>query len=257
MSARPPVGPATVLGVGLAALAVGSTAVSFSGLLVLQRSQTSLDLPAVHAVDVDTSTGSVEVVADSSGATSVERRESWTFSRAERSEQVVDGVLRLRARCTGWFATCEIAYVVHVARGTTVTARTSSGDITARGTGAVQARADSGDVSAVDTVGDLDLRTGSGDVRTTRAAAGRVTGRTASGDLDAALASSPGTLDLSTGSGDLSVRLPDDGSTAYAVSAGTGSGTEDVRVRTDPASRSTLSARTGSGDLSVGYLPGP
>lgn len=240
--------PVRVAGVGLAALAVGMSALSFAGLLVLQDSTHAYAFPAVRAVEVDAGAGDLQVLADGGSSTRVEARESWSFSRVRHTERVVDGVLQLQASCPDWYGQCGLSYVVHVPAGTTVRARTGSADVKVTGVGAVDLTASSGNVRVRDTTGELVLRSSSGDVRVTGARAGRVSARAGSGDVDLSLATAPDALDLATGSGDLAVRLPDAG---YRLSTRTGSGDEHVRVRGDDASPRTLTARTGSGDLDV------
>lgn len=245
--------PLRVAGVGLAALAVGGTALSFAALLVLQHATSTYAFDGVRAVDVDAGTGDLQVVADGGSRTQVEARESWSFSRVRHSERVVDGVLQLRASCPDWYGQCGLSYVVHVPAGTAVRARSGAGDLEVSGVGDVDAQASSGDVRVRDTTGTLVVRASSGDVRVTGARAGRVSARTGSGDLDLTLAAAPDDLEASAGSGDLTVRLPDDGG-GYRVSTRTGSGDERVGVRRDDTARRALDLRTGSGDLDVGLL---
>lgn len=250
---RLPVTPLRVAGVGLAALAVGSTALSFAGLLVQQNHTSTYAFAGVRSVDVDAGTGDLQVRADGGSGTRVEARESWSFSRVRHTERVVDGVLQLRASCPDWYGQCGLSYVVHVPAGTAVRARSGAADIDVAGVGAVDLAASSGDVRVRDTTGPLTVRASSGGVRVSGVRSDRVSAQASSGEVDLALASAPDELEASTSSGDLTVRLPDDGA-GYRVSTRTGSGDERVSVRRDDTSPRTLTARTGSGDLDVGLL---
>ena len=178
--------------------------------------------------------GDLQVVADGGSGTRVEARESWSFSRVRHSERVVDDVLQLRASCPTWYGECGLSYVVHVAPGTSVRARTGSGDVQVAGVGAVDLQASSGDVRVRDTTGELVLRTGSGDLRVTGARAGRVSARAGSGDVDLALvdgAGRPHRLDrVGRPHG------PAAGRRLPRAPTRTGSGDEQVRVRRDGAS---------------------
>lgn len=269
-----PVTAPAVLGVLVALVAVASTTASISAALLQQHRTATSSFAGVRSVDADTGSGNVTVVADTGGAVRVERRQTWSFGRPSSTEQVAGGVLRLRARCGSWLGSCSVSYVVHVPAGTPVRARSGSGDIRASGTGRLDAQsgsgnvratrvtgdvtlhAGSGDVRADGVRGDVRLSTGSGDVRAGAVDARSVTARTGSGNLRVVLTRPPDRLALTTGSGDLTALLPDDGTTAYAVSASTGSGDSDVRIRTDRGAPRVVTARTGSGDLHLRYSAG-
>lgn len=259
-------------GIALALAAVGSSALSISQVL-LRSERTSVVEPAgdVTRLVLEVDSGDVRVVASDREGVRIERKETWSLERPSVTEEVSDGVLRVRADCSALLSWCDVAYALEVPTGTTVLARTGSGSFEAEGTGAVQADTGSGEVLLTSVTGDADVRsgsgdvtvddvrarsvvarTGSGDITVTGAEVERVSGRTGSGDVELRLRDAPDEVLARTGSGEVDVELPF-GDEAYAVDVRTGSGDQDVRVRTDPSSDRVVDVQTGSGDASVRY----
>lgn len=263
-------------GVVLALVAVASSALSISQALLRSERTTVVDLEGdVTRLVLEVDSGDVRVQATEREGVRIERTETWSIERPAVREEVVDGVLQVRADCNAVLSWCDVAYVLQVPTGTTVLARTGSGSFEAEGTGDVQADTGSGEVQLTSVTGDADVRsgsgdvavdgvrggsvvarTGSGDITVTRAELARVSGRTGSGDVEVALRGVPDEVLARTGSGDVDVELPQ-GNDAYAVTVRTGSGDQDVDVRTDPSSDRVVDVETGSGDASVLYSPGP
>ncbi len=132
---------------------------------------------------------------------------------------------------------------VDLAGGSTVDARTGSGDIEGTGLlGDVRAATGSGDIG-FDQLADADLKSGSGDIAV-KVVGGEARAKTGSGDLT--LGQSSGRLDLASGSGDVLVRRAD-----AEVKAKTGSG--DVIVS---ASIADLDLMTGTGDVKLSAVHG-
>jgi DUF4097 and DUF4098 domain-containing protein YvlB len=266
------VNPLVAGGVALALAAVGSSALSLTQVLLRSERTTVIDLAGpVERLVVEVDSGDVRVVATDREDVSVERTETWSIERPSVREEVVDGVLRVRADCSAVLSWCDVAYVLQVPTGVTVLARTGSGALELQGTGDVRADTGSGEVQLSSVDGDADVRsgsgdvvldavrgdsvvarTGSGDVTVTRADVRRVSGRTGSGDVDLGMRTPPDEVQARTGSGDVEVELPF-GDEAYAVSVNTGSGDSNVDVRDDPDSDRVVDLRTGSGDASVVY----
>ena len=268
--------PLVAGGVALALAAVGSTALSISQALLRSERTSVVELGGdVTRLVLEVDSGDVEVVASDRAGVRLERTETWSVERPSVSEQVVDGVLRVRADCNALLSWCGVSYVLEVPTGITVLARTGSGSFEASGTGEVRADTGSGDVELSSITGDADVRsgsgqvtvddvragsvvarTGSGDITVSRSTVERVSGRTGSGDVEVGLREVPDEVLARTGSGDVDVELPP-GDEAYAVTVRTGSGDQVVDVRTDPASARVVDVETGSGDASVVYAGGP
>ena len=268
--------PLVAGGVVLALAAVGSSALSISQALLRSERTTVVELEGeVQRLVLEVDSGDVRIVAADRGGVRLERSETWSIERPSTSEELADGVLRVRADCSALLSWCDVAYVVEVPTGTTVLARTGSGSVEAEGTGDVRADSGSGDVELLSVRGDADLRTGSGevvvddarggsvvartgsgDITVTRSDVARTSARTGSGDVEVELRTAPDEVLARTGSGDVDVALPS-GPEEYAVTARTGSGDQDVDVRTDPESDRVVDVETGSGDASVLYADAP
>lgn len=130
-------------------------------------------------------------------------------------------------------------------QGSSVTARTRSADLRARGTiGGLQAQTASGDVRADVVSGDVRVKSASGDlsVSTVR---GSLDAQTASGDVEAGIVR--GRLDAQSASGDVRVEEACDDVRAAVVSG-------DLTL--DAVSSGNVSLQSVSGDLTIGVRRG-
>ncbi len=136
-------------------------------------------------------------------------------------------------------------FEVTVPVGTRVVAKSSSGDVSVRGThGEVDVTAQSGDIIIDDVNGRLDVRSFSGEV-TAANIAGIVNISTQSGDLK--LTDVRGDIELSNTSGDITLR----GVTAKLVRAKTTSGDVVFDGTIDPAGRYEFTSHSGDVRLHV------
>lgn len=126
-----------------------------------------------------------------------------------------------------------------------------SGDLTARSVrDTLDAKTGSGDIE-VETVGaDADLVSGSGDIRLLRAG-GRVRAKSGSGDI--AIGHSGAVVDLLTGTGDLTLGAVNGG----AVRAKTGTGDVSIAVATGVAAYLDLNTVTGEVTIDLDDADGP
>lgn len=116
----------------------------------------------------------------------------------------------------------HISYELIVPANAQVTSRTGSGDQRIGGfSGAVSARTGSGDIEIERAGGGLDARAGSGDIRA-EAVGGAIRVQVGSGDVDVAQISK-GDVDVRTGSGDVALRLPADAAIDLTAHTGSGS----------------------------------
>ncbi len=155
-------------------------------------------------------------------------------------EQRGDLVVVVAPRRTGFFSGSPNHQVrLVVPRGADLTTKTGSADVTAVGTlGHLDLTSGSGEVEVEAADGDAVVKTGSGDV-----GLGQVGGRARikSGSGDVEIRSLQGKADIGTGSGDIAV-----GRTTSALQLKSGSG--DLRVG---EAASDLTLTTASGDLRV------
>lgn len=129
---------------------------------------------------------------------------------------------------------CSVDYTLRVPNGTAVTVDDGSGDLKLGGT-----------------LGIVDVKTGSGDIKANDLQSGAVAARSGSGDIDLGLSQAPNQLTVDTGSGDVDVKVP--AADTYAVGVQTGSGDQSVTVDTDANSPRKVQVKTGSGDVEFGY----
>lgn len=144
----------------------------------------------------------------------------------------------------------EVRVRVRAPEGSTLRARTASGDLTARGSlGDTEVKSASGDVK-LDSVGALAVKLASGDLKVKRMD-GEAHIDSASGDVDLGEAGSG--VVVRTASGDQQVRSVADGRVELSSASG------DIRVGIKRGSRLWVDARSMSGDvvseLEVGDAP--
>ena len=106
-----------------------------------------------------------------------------------------------------------------------------------------------GDVAVSGVAGDVDITSGTGDVKAEGIAARRVSLSTGTGDVTATMAEAPDSLEASSGTGDVTATVP---SGAYRLDLSTGVGdTSTTGIQDDPTSPHLLSLSTGTGDVTA------
>lgn len=203
----------------------------------MRRTDTATVQGTVTAIAVTTGSGDVTVATGVAGSpVTVTTRRSWSFTEATGERTLVDGTLRLAARCPGGdlLSRCRVGWTLTVPAGIAVTVTTSVGDVRVSGVG-----------------GPVAVRTGAGDVRLDRLRSDRVRVRTGTGDVTAGFVAAPGSVSVHADAGDVAVRLPA-GGTGYRVTGTTGAGDRAVEVPLDSRSSHVVEVRTGTGDVVVG-----
>lgn len=185
--------------------------------------------PSAVVIEVDQGDVTVRAVPGTTGARA--RARVRTVVPPERTAALVDGEARLSWTCRLW-TTCRADVTATVPAGVPLTVRTDFGDVRVDGP-----------------AGDLDLRTGSGEV-TARGVAGRAAEvRARSGDVSLRMASRPFDVDVETSSGDIDIAVP---AGAYRIEAETRAGQVSLRgVRDAPAAPGAIRADTTAGDVTV------
>jgi DUF4097 and DUF4098 domain-containing protein YvlB len=218
-----------------------------------QTDTTTRTLAAPSTIEVDASSGDVDVVGSDRRDMRLTTKESRTlFGRPHVHIESSAGRLRLDGKCSefelwGTDGRCSVSYRLEVPRDATVHLVTRSGDVTVEDVrGAADLRTRSGDVQAFDVLGTLRLETISGDVHADSASADIDAGTT-SGDVDVR-AREATRVRAHTTSGDVHVRVPD---RTYAVQTRAVSGDQNVDVRTDRNAPRSIDASTTSGDVHV------
>jgi DUF4097 and DUF4098 domain-containing protein YvlB len=179
----------------------------------------------------------------------------------------IDGtVLHIDTDCG---SDCTVDYVVEAPAGVAVRGELRSGDIGLTGvgttdvtvtsgnilihgaTGAVRAKATSGDIDALDTAAATTLESTSGNVRAMNAG-GPVIARTTSGDVDVKLTAAA-SVTARASSGDVTVIVPPG---SYQVKADASAGDAAILgLVNDPAAKNVIEVNASSGDATVTAEP--
>jgi hypothetical protein len=196
-------------GVGLAVLGAAGVLLVGGG-----PETTVVTFAGVREVVVDVDRGPV-AVRGGPGAAVVLRttRQGSLLGSPATGHGVENGVLTVRAGCSGAGIRCTVAEELTVPAGVPVRVRT--------------------EVGAIEAV-DLDVP--------------RFSAETAAGSVEASFARPPAEVGITTGAGTVVVRVPDVG---YRVEAGSAAGATRVEVRADPSAARRLSVHTAAGAVSV------
>ncbi|MEO6999376.1 MAG: DUF4097 family beta strand repeat-containing protein [Terracoccus sp.] len=192
---------------------------------------------AVTGIRVNDGAGDVEVAGGAAaGTVEVTRRVPRGSDSSSTGETWQGNTLVIDADpgCGPLVFGCSVDYTIRVPDGTTVAIDTGSGDLKLGGT-----------------LGAVDVKSGSGDIKAKQLQAADIAARTGSGDIDLGLSESPNQLTVKTGSGDVDVTVPS--AETYTVVVQSGSGDDHVTVKTDPTSPRKVQITTGSGDVKLGY----
>src|SRR4051794_22212294 len=190
---------------------------------------------SLNGLSFDLGDGSIVIAGGGRRAgISVSRTERYSFGHDARTVRAVaGGVFRVRSRCpTSVFRGCSVHYRVVVPDNVPVEVRTSDGDVTLSGyRGSARVVTGSGAITVDGYCGNsLDLRAGDGAV-----------------DVSATCA--PPRLTLRTRSGDVHAAVP---AGRYDVDAESTSGGESVTgLIASPDAPYTIQALSGSGDIAV------
>lgn len=256
-------------GVTLAVLLVVGAAVQLLILVTGQNSTTSKSYrDSVTKVVVTSGSGDVQIVADATDQTTVERKLSWSIIGGEPQthDHLDNGTLNLPGCSGGW--NCDVSYVVHVRAGTdatvmlgsgnasvsgrvgSVTVSDDSGDVLVTGAqGAVQVTADSGNVTLHRISAPVTASLGSGNISADGLRGDTASLKTDSGNVNAQFTIDPQSITAMSGSGSVGLSVP--GEAPYNVKTSIGSGTSSIDIPTDPSASRTLTATSGSGDIQV------
>jgi hypothetical protein len=261
-----------VLGVGLIGLGTLSVMAQFA---TREATQTFTVTDAVDTLKVDVGAGDVTVHHAAFGTPlRVEATTRSAIRKASWSKSVDAGTLTLTGACSGGWPidNCSVSYDISLPADIGVDLHTGSGDQSVTGlNAAIKLRARSGDIRMAFLLGDVDARTGSGDITGASLGIenyrlrtgsgdikavfsdeiGTLTAQTGSGDIRVGFLAPPTTVTAKTGSGDVRVSVPHDG-TRYDVTGTTGSGDRHIEVPTSSGGN-RIAADTGSGDVTINF----
>jgi hypothetical protein len=149
-----------------------------------------------------------------------------------------------------WVGNCGAQLTLEVPAGEAAHATSGSGDVSASNlTGALNLNAGSGDITLDHLSGPLVLSAGSGDINGTSISATNVQANDSSGDVDLSFNRVPTDVDIGDGSGDITVAVP--ANVSYSVVAKASSGSTNIGVPTNPLSHNVIHLSAASGDISI------
>lgn len=223
------------LGVAVACLAVGGSAMSVAGYTHSRTDTHTVNLPTgVSALDVGAGSGDVRLRPHGGEEPTAVARLRWAFVKPTVKSIVDGGRVSLVDECSfSLFGDCSTSWDLALPQGTPVRVRTTSGDIS---------------VDGLD--GDLEVDTTSGDVIGGVFSAKRVTVTATSGDVDLRLSTAPESVVVTSTSGSIRLVLPNDG-TAYAVQVSTAAGDVTNELVNAPGATHRIVVETTSGDIEV------
>lgn len=249
--------PAGVV-VGIALLVLSAGGVSFGlgfGPAEEETASLQFDEP-IQAVDVRVGAGSLEAEGGADGVRA-ERRVRYRGAEPRITEEVVDGVLRIRVDCDGFLfgGGCQANYRFRVPSGVDVRFSSGSGSLSLSDIGgAVRVDTGSGRVELQRITGPVDAETGSGGITGTEMGSAQFVADTGSGGVDLEFTSTPDMVEIDTGSGGVNVRVPGE---RYALDLDTGSGGTTVSGITEDADAPrSIQIDTGSGGIVLEGVPG-
>jgi DUF4097 and DUF4098 domain-containing protein YvlB len=206
----------------------------------------------IRSVEVDVESGRVEVVAGQGNEARVDRTRQYIWGEPEITETLTDGTLRLSARCRTFVAAgCKVDYRVEVPGAAAVRIRTEQGSVEVENmTGMVEVDTDAGGVRLLGTRGPVRATTSAGNIEGTDLVAGFVDATTDAGRIRLSLAEPSARMDLRTDAGNIDLALPD-APGGYRVTTETGAGRVAVTVPQEATSARAVTATTGAGNISI------
>ena len=207
----------------------------------------------VELLEIESSSGSIDIVASERSTIDVVARISDGLRRTGESAELVDGVVQLRSTCPNFGSDfCWVDYEIQVPRDLRIVIDGDNGSIDVTGsTAQMTIDSDNGSIRVRGASGRLDLTNDNGRIEATELRSPVVTADSDNGRIQLEFAAAPTTVVATTDNGSVLVVVPDDG-TAYNVDASTDNGSEDTDdVNQDPDSDRTISVRSDNGSVTV------
>jgi hypothetical protein len=206
----------------------------------------------VARLQIDGSSGSVDIEASERDTIEVRAEISDGLRRTGESREVVGDTLRLHNTCPNFGSDfCWVNYQVRVPRGLEVIIDTDNGSVDVIGSDApITIDAANGSVRLSDVSGPVHVATDNGRVEGAQLRSSTVTADSDNGRVQLDFAAAPTTVVATSNNGRVEVVVPNDGTT-YRVDADTDHGSETIDVPTDPASGRSITVRTDNGSVTA------
>lgn len=235
----------------------GIAAVTFAGLTAVSwitHSQDTVTVPErVDRVEIDVSSGRVEIVGSPSGETRLDFSVQSGWSRdGGIDHSVAGGVLRVTGGCdSGPFGVwCESDVTITVPSSASVSADASAGTLVVSGlSGETSLNSAGGSIEVSDQRGPLTAHSDAGSVRVSGLDADLVKATSSAGEVEIEAVSPPWSLDAESSAGSVRVTLP--GDVPYDVETDAAVGRELVTVDSAPGARHEIRAFSSAGSVEV------
>ncbi|MEV5887931.1 DUF4097 family beta strand repeat-containing protein [Nonomuraea fuscirosea] len=191
----------------------------------------------VAALQVETDSGSIEVVESERQGIHVTEVLTWRKNKPKPSHQVRGDTLALTFNCPATWGfgaagtSCDVSYKVEVPKGLRVKVSSDSGALTLTGLS-----------------GELDARSDSGAIEADGLSAKQAAAKTDSGEVGLTFTGAPDKVTTTTDSGRISVHVPQG---PYKVVASTDSGGKNIKAAVDDSAPRLIELTSDSGDLEV------
>jgi hypothetical protein len=206
--------------------------------------------PIGNKVSVGVGNGDIKVVPGTGKRAVLRGVVNYSLFRpVVKWEHTATGTILVGPNCF-WVGNCGAELTLAVPAGEAVRATSTSGDVSARNlTGALDLDDASGDIMLNYVSGPLVLSASSGDITGAYISATKVQANDSSGDIDLSFDHVPKDIDIGDGSGDITVAVP--ANVSYSVVAKASSGSTNIGVPTNPLSHNVIHLIAASGDISV------
>lgn len=241
---------------GLSFAALGATA--FAGLTALSWITNSHDTVRIEEridrVEIDVSSGRVEIVGSSSGETRLDFSVKSGWSRDGGIDHAVVGrTLQVTGGCDSGMILgiwCESDVTITVPSSAVVTADVSAGTLVVSGlSGDTALESDAGSITVTDQRGALTAHSDAGSVTVSGLDAEVAKVTSSAGSVSVSSVSAPRSLDAESSAGSVRVSVPD--GVAYDVETDSAVGREVVSVETRSGAGHEIRAFSSAGDVSV------
>lgn len=212
----------------------------------------SFPAAGIARIDIDGSSGSVDIEASERDTIEVRAEISDGLRRTGESREVVGDTLQLHSTCPNFGSDfCWVDYEVRVPRGLELIVDGDNGSITVTGSDApITIDADNGSIRLANVSGPLQLSADNGRIEATQLRSSIATAGSDNGRVQLDFAVAPTTVVATSSNGRVEVVVPNDG-TAYRVDARTDNGSETVDVPTDPNSDRSITVRSDNGSVTA------
>ncbi|WP_111258828.1 DUF4097 family beta strand repeat-containing protein [Jiangella anatolica] len=235
----------------------GISAAAFAGLTAVFWITHSTDTVAIEErvdrVEIDISSGRVEIVGSASGETRLDFSVRSGWSRDGGIDHAVSGgVLRVTGGCdSGVFGVwCESDVTITIPSTAVVTADASAGTLVVSGlSGETSLQSDAGSIEVSDQSGPLTVHSDAGAVRVSGLSADVAKVTSSAGSVEVEAVVPPRSLDAESSAGSVRVALPADAT--YDVETDSAVGREFVSVDTMPGARHEIRAFSSAGSVEV------